>query len=171
MLKCHANEKRCTKDSSRAKDSLLKLILDSRLGSWLEEPLDHSTLFGICRGKSIFAEHHFFWQILYPVNRVVKGLSHWVNVTRIMQGPVGSGVPKGRRRGSACLAWDQRTFDSSGERSILCSSEKDFQIMHRAHSYTLCDLCMKTESASSWKGKDRNIVQIGDGTAAYLNEK
>ena len=125
ILKCHANEKRCTKDSSRAKDSLLKVILDSRLGSRLQEPSGHSRLFRVRCGKSIFAEHHFFHRY-YLVNRVVKRLSHWVNVTRITQGRVGSGVPKGRRRGSACLAWDEGTFDSSGERSILASSEKDF---------------------------------------------
>ena len=60
MLKYHANKKRSTKDSSRANDSLLKVIHDSRLGSRLEEQLDHSTLFRIRWGKSIFAEHHFF---------------------------------------------------------------------------------------------------------------
>ena len=40
-------------------DSLLKLIVDSRLGSRLKGPLDPSILFGIRCGKSIFAEHHF----------------------------------------------------------------------------------------------------------------
>ena len=64
MLRYDGNGKRCTMDRSRAKDSLLKIILDSRLGSRLEEPIDHSTLFGIRCGKSIFAEHHFFSQIL-----------------------------------------------------------------------------------------------------------
>ena len=97
MLKYHANEKRCTKDSYRDKDSLLKVILDSRLGSRLEKPLDHATLFGIRCGKSIFAEHRFFHRY-YLVNRVVKRSSHWVNVTWITQDRVGSGVPKGRRR-------------------------------------------------------------------------
>ena len=97
MLKYHANEKRCTKDSYRGKDSLLKVILDSRLCSRLEESLDHSILFRIRCGKSIFAEHHFFHKYDL-VNFVVKGLSHWVNVT-----------------------WIKGTFDSSGERSILSS--------------------------------------------------
>ena len=151
MLKCYASEKRGAKDSSEAKDSLLKVILDSRLGSRLVEPLDHSTLFRVCFGNSIFAEHHFFHRH-YLVNRVVKGSSHWVNVLYDLLGT-------------------QRTFDSSGERSILSSSEKDFYIMNRAHSYTLCDSCTKTQSASSWKGKDKNIVQTGDDIVAYLTEK
>ena len=52
MLKYHANEKRCTKDRCRGKDSLL--------GSSQEEAFDHLTLFGICCDKSIFGENYVF---------------------------------------------------------------------------------------------------------------
>ena len=43
--KYHGNKKRCTEDNCRAKDSVLKLILDPRLDSHQVEPEDHSALF------------------------------------------------------------------------------------------------------------------------------
>jgi hypothetical protein len=43
--------------------------------------------------------------------------------------------------------------------------------MNRVHTYTLFDSCMITESVPSKKGKDRNIVRIGDDIAASLKEK
>ena len=92
MLKYHTNEKRCTKESSRAKESRLKLILDSRLGNRQKERLDHSTLFGIRCGKSIFPEYYFPLDIIQFIVKAESG--------------VASRRDHDDRRGSACLASD-----------------------------------------------------------------
>ena len=43
--------------------------------------------------------------------------------------------------------------------------------MHQVYGDTVFDYCKKIKSASSNKRSYRNIVQIGDGIAASLEEK
>ena len=55
---------------------------------------------------------------------------------------------------------------------IVVSLQKKIpKLMHKGFSNTLFDSCVVTESVSSWKRKDRNIVQIEDDITASFKEK